>query len=55
MIRTVEVPEGSKVIIVSEQLLERYQDWARLPDLTEARVVATENAAVVDVLTRYVA
>lgn len=57
MTRTIEVPEGCKAIIVSDQLLARYEDWTRI-DGVEVRVTggASEAAAlIVDVQARYVA
>lgn len=51
--RTVEVPEGCKAIIVSDQLLSQYERWVYLGNV-EARVVPTDDRLVVDVEARRV-
>jgi len=60
MTRTIEVPEGCKAILVSDQLLARYADWTEIHGC-EARVTSIRGGEIepsdliVDVQTRYVA
>lgn len=50
----IEVPPGSKAIIVSDQLLAQFEGWTGVPETCQARVVPTDNPHVVDVESRYV-
>ena len=57
--RTISVPDGCKVIIVSDQLLEQFADWKPLTapapyDRIEAKASTTDDPLIVDVQTRYV-